>query len=97
MLPVCREVSAVPGTPESADIQSLHTVVLRVGQQLKGRSHLLLTATESPSKSPDCWAGAPALPGKPRTCLQAGTGCKTAAFAQREDENTVIVCHPQLA
>jgi len=29
--------------------------------------------------------GAPALPGELRTCLLAGTGCDTAAFAQRED------------
>ena len=35
---------------------------------------------------PAAGQGAPALPGKLCTCLLAGTGCDTAAFAQREDE-----------
>lgn len=68
-------------------MQSLRTVTLHVGQLPKGRSHLSLWAIEQHSKSPPPLGEEPQPPpGKLRTCLLAGTGCDTAAFAQREDE-----------
>lgn len=75
------------GGKGSANVQSLCAAVLRVGQ-LPGGDLIYRCGPSNSTASPPPGAGqgAPALPSKLHTCLLAGTGCDTAAFAQRKDK-----------